>query len=79
MFATTGTENEVVNSNTTVEVYRRRVAYMPIKIDSIFQKFTHGPWKAQLNVLLKWIFFMKVNISFFNNTFFSKYVPLWMF
>jgi len=35
MFATTGTENEVVNSNTTVEVYRRRVAYMPIKIDSV--------------------------------------------
>jgi len=35
MFATTGTENEVVDSNTTVEVHWRRVAYIPIIIDSV--------------------------------------------
>jgi hypothetical protein len=47
MFATTGAVNEVVDSNTMVEIYWRRVAYIPV-IDSIvrnirFQReFTHG-------------------------------------
>jgi len=47
MFTTTGTENEVVDSNTTVEVYWRRVAYMSV-IDSVIRNLKYRFSKESL-------------------------------
>ncbi|XP_050059853.1 uncharacterized protein LOC126551123 [Aphis gossypii] len=47
MFTTTETENEVVDSNTTVEVYWRRVAYMSV-IDSVIRNLKYRFSKESL-------------------------------
>ncbi|XP_060855120.1 uncharacterized protein LOC132932772 [Metopolophium dirhodum] len=47
VFVTTGAENEVVDSNTTVEIYWQRVAYMPI-IDSIVRHLKYRFSKESL-------------------------------
>jgi len=83
VFVTTGAENEVVDSNTTVEIYWQRVAYMPI-IDSIVRHLKYRFSKESLLMASSvesfikmdfvessyFINHYKVNITFFDNIFF---------
>jgi len=82
VFATTGAENEVLDSNTTVEVYWQRVAYIPV-IDAVIRNLKYRFSKESLLMacsvesfikldFVKSSYFInhyKVNITFFNNIF----------
>lgn len=84
VFATTGAENEVVDSNTAAELYWRRVAYMPV-IDSVVRNFKFRFSKESLLMACSvecfiemdfvessyFINLYKVNTTFFNFIFFS--------
>lgn len=48
MLATTGAENEVIDSNTTVEIYWQRVAYMLVIIDSVISNLKYKFSKESL-------------------------------
>jgi len=81
-FATSGAESEVVDSNTMVKVYWRRVAYMHV-IDSVIRNLKYRFSKESLlmacsvEYLIKkdfiessyFINHSKANITFFNNIF----------
>lgn len=83
VFGTTGAENEVVDSNTTAEIYWRRVAYIPV-IDSVVRNLKHRFSKESLLMACSvecfikmdfvessyFINHYKVNITFLNNIFF---------